>query len=1210
MRKDQPPEKITCPGLKISFPPGKTPNNSYPFLLHDEYPLPWGYEFSNGSFFLRAGSCQHKFAPKEDAQCKNCTALLSDKTLRGILDRIVNGVHENSRLAFHPMGNLVELNRRRVDQIRGVKLRKLNDSRTIARKMTTIDDHKELTMAIASGKMARVSSVLGAGRRNGAGVRGLVGLCARACEGKYNPAPDQKGIHLSLTLLRLGGTRLAEIGHNALGLPSVSTARRNTVIRPLRASPGMPTLQEIEHNIDACLDAGPDDDGAGPRIVHQILMLDEIATEKRARYDDRTNKVLGICRQHGYRLPLELKTEDDLNTLCEGVREGKAHLAGEATVAALGILTANPREYSARPILFSADCKKESGPEHAVNILRPVIAAIKKKSKRNNITYRLLCAASDGESRRGKAFIMEYMQRPLALESPIFPHLSGLEFMNFLVGQDDMTGDKDAKHGLKCSRNLLMRDAGVEVRDFRITVPIIKEHLRDNGVSPRTINSLLNPNDKQDVILAFSLMKNIWTLPDAPPNSSPLYIRAREALQIFGKLAYCLVMPYICIEMDLDTQLTHLSAAAHLLLDLFVHNNARTRFMPTPTFVNLMIMIKNVYFCVAKTKVDIPEGKFWLILLGTDRLETFFGLIRTAIGTDSNVDLLQLASRGSGLCEVAVIMALHPEWDRAPRRITLPAVGEAGTVLNSKTDHINPPSWKGNTEVSRVTPLTCWIKGRKIIEDFMPQTREVFQRLSCDPRVNILAPFGKLLVEQYDDEDIQEAYNCRTLEQEFPATESMEKPPSEPSYFGDDDLEDAMGVEEPRGGFESHLEVNGTRLSKAKALRLAMAGLTGPRASTDRTRRVASVPCYQSDGIYDSEPQILGEPCLRIDNPICALVRCEAQLFLAIGAVNGLCLGSETVDEINLDLLADSTAKVSFQIMCLVRTTVEDDPSERYDWRWSHDMDGACASVPGRLVQPLNPTLSVRNVGKPTYLFESSELLAYGAALLEQILPDDFRANNIPCSPRTVNFPYRFQGKACFLCEHDQSGREIDLEPQTNCLKCDPPVPLDIKHGQRVLEHCAAHILHDPSLNRLHELCGLCLRPAPMCTFYLRKSNGTYQIDWERSTCLYKIAFQYSIAAKSTLPGSPCSNVPVNCKQCGPKKPAVWKYNLGAHFRNFHRLPNPETWQMDVTIAPGEVDALYQIWDKRQQYPKPRNMKKNLKALGISEQHSSRLALR
>ncbi|KAJ7724165.1 hypothetical protein B0H14DRAFT_3621722 [Mycena olivaceomarginata] len=58
-------------------------------------------------------------------------------------------------------------------------------------------------------------------------------------------------------------------------------------------------------------------------------MPDEIATEKWARYDNRTNKVVGICRQHGGKLPLDLRTGDDLNVLCKEVKDGNGHLAGE-----------------------------------------------------------------------------------------------------------------------------------------------------------------------------------------------------------------------------------------------------------------------------------------------------------------------------------------------------------------------------------------------------------------------------------------------------------------------------------------------------------------------------------------------------------------------------------------------------------------------------------------------------------------------------------------------------------------------------------------------------------------------------------------------------------------------------------------------------------------------------------------------------------------
>ncbi|KAJ7793612.1 hypothetical protein B0H14DRAFT_2268922, partial [Mycena olivaceomarginata] len=75
----------------------------------------------------------------------------------------------------------------------------------------------------------------------------------------------------------------------------------------------------------------------------------------------------------------------------------------------------------------------------------------------------------------------------------------------------------------------------------------------------------------------------------------------------------------------------------------------------------------------------------------------------------------------------------------------------------------------------------------------------------------------------------------------------------------------------------------------------------------------------------------------------------------AIGAINNLSFGSEQVQEISLDLLADRDAKVGFEIMSLVRTTVDIDPTEKHDWCWSQAMDRAFNDVPGRLVQPLNP---------------------------------------------------------------------------------------------------------------------------------------------------------------------------------------------------------------------------------------------------------------
>jgi len=181
---------------------------------------------------------------------------------------------------------------------------------------------------------------------------------------------------------------------------------------------------------------------------------------------------------------------------------------------------------------------------------------------------------------------------------------------------------------------------------------VIRKHLRDSGFTDAHISHVLNPTDKQDVVLAYSLLKDLWSLPMANPvSSTPTYIKVREALCIYGKLSYHLIFPYICIEVSLSEQLEHLSVAVHLILALYILDGARSHFIPTSLFVDVSIMVKNAFFCIAKAKVNHPNDPFFLVLLGTDRLEALFGILCTMVGNDTNLDVLQLALRVThGLC--------------------------------------------------------------------------------------------------------------------------------------------------------------------------------------------------------------------------------------------------------------------------------------------------------------------------------------------------------------------------------------------------------------------------------------------------------------------------------------------------------------------------------------------------------------------------------
>ncbi|KAJ7858769.1 hypothetical protein B0H13DRAFT_2356369 [Mycena leptocephala] len=510
-------------------------------------------------------------------------------------------------------------------------------------------------------------------------------------------------------------------------------------------------------------------------------------------------------------------------------------------------------------------------------------------------------------------------------------------------------------------------------------------------------------------------------------------------------------------------------------------------FMANQTYVNLMIMIKNVFFCIAKTKIDIPDAEFFIILLGTDRLEVLFGLIRTAIGTDANCDIYQLCTRASHLTESTIILASRPQWDRSPRRLKLPMIITEEGEISPKADHITPAAWKGDTHVRNVTLLTAWIQGKQAAEKLIPHGCQIISH-AADSDYDIFSPLGESLVPHVEmespddfelDPDLLRAgkSNISWNPEDRPASAastsqgSESQPGADCSYNPDGDVENAIAIAEPKGKFSPHVEIDGKLIPKAKALS-AMMRYRGARSSTDRLKRVAGLPSFNPtmEGSGMVADGALGTPALRVGSPVALVVSCEERLFLAVAQVNNLTLGS-SVQSIPLEMLLDSSAQVSVQILRIVPATTADDPTEKNDWRWSLGFGETCINVAGNLVHPMNPEVSVLKAGQPTYLFNSSTLITVAATIHDQMCPTDFML--VPKVKKTENFPYRHKGAACFLVEHDGTDRDgLGYNPGI-CPKCHPAVKLDTNNGQRILEHMGTHILFDPAFSsRFHQPCG------------------------------------------------------------------------------------------------------------------------------------------
>src|SRR5258708_24111408 len=167
--------------------------------------------------------------------------------------------------------------------------------------------------------------------------------------------------------------------------------------------------------------------------------------------------------------------------------------------------------------------------------------------------------------------------------------------------------------------------------------------------------------------------------------------------------------------------------------------------MPTQLYVDLQLMIKNVFFCAAKEKVQDPNNNMYIILLGTDQLETSFGILCTMVGNDTNADALQLSTRLAHVSEIQNILAAHLAWDCSPHRLKLPSWDEV-EMKSQHMDHVTPTLWKGDVTVNTVTLLTCWKDGRTLASSLDLEVEMALDLLTSMSNIDMLSPLGALII--------------------------------------------------------------------------------------------------------------------------------------------------------------------------------------------------------------------------------------------------------------------------------------------------------------------------------------------------------------------------------------------------------------------------------------------------------------------------------
>ncbi|KAL0564399.1 hypothetical protein V5O48_017648, partial [Marasmius crinis-equi] len=615
-----------------------------------------------------------------------------------------------------------------------------------------------------------------------------------------------------------------------------------------------------------------------------------------------------------------------------------------------------------------------------------------------------------------------------------------------------------------------------------------------------------------------------------------------------------------------------------------------------------MLMIRNAYFCVAKSKVDDPDGEFWLILLGTDRLEILFGILRTMVGNDTNLDVYQTASRLAGTTEVVNILAKYPEWQETPRRLHLPSLNRNEDVITERVDHLNPKSWRGDVHTQSVTLQTCWKRGRRRITDAYPFAKEILAKADIDCNVTMLSPFGTLLVNAPLDPD--------DVEEDLPDPDSS---PSSDVTEGSRMVEDAAADElAARNNVKvaQTILVEGKPTKKSKALADRFKKETHPRTtSSDRLKRLEDEPRYKPSsgdsmdftGFEDQEFVMLGEP-------VGILLRCEGQIFLCIALVNSITMDSRPTEEMPVDPLRERTVVVSYQALRLIPATIEDDLEEKFDWRTTKTL-GITGKIPGRFVRPVDPEVRQMEENKTFFLFDSPTLVALTACLMDGLLENDLL--RIPTLKQTHEFPYRERnGKACFVADTMNITGHNSFS-FSHCPYCTVTFLFDPNEPQRIIEHFSAHILHDPKVVRSTQPCGLCLRPHDQCHFVLKKGKGRtggLQVNLAASKCQNLIKFSYRSASEAKT-SSPCSNVPIECPICGCSRGAVWKYNMHEHFKAEHASTLHAQYSEIWRLGQLERDGMKKVWADKEKKAKRQDKRAKGAPLTISEAHRASTVL-
>lgn len=789
------------------------------------------------------------------------------------------------------------------------------------------------------------------------------------------------------------------------------------------------------------------------------LKMDEIALNPRIRWSPYTNEIVGFCYNHKDNVgSFQFINHLILNDVKKKFLDQKIHLAKDALCIAINKIDSN--DTLIKPILLIPLCGK------TFELLPFVVKTIIDMFKQFNPKAVMVNISTDGDTYRRKTF-----NELREASNEIF--FSNVKYFSnqFVYGQLGL--NFDVKHLVKRIRGILISE--------KRSIHLIKRSFGRDHIAQLypSLRHLLNPKDYQNVPFAVKLFEGLLDDKNKITIDNEIYVRIYKEVDCLNEIMKPLLNIFVNPTINLLDQLTQLAYCSHLMF--FIYRKWKNKFLTKDLYLDIQSTIQDAFICAELFNRCDKNAKLYLYQLGTDQLESFFGLVRT-VTHNVNCDILELQERIKTILQLESVYLKHPNWKRPSR------------VCKSTYDHSSVASWVGKLDASDINKHML----KYIWNDGFERATEYLKSVGYSDddfvvrkaHVNILHPLDKQDDVDDEEEEFSDDFHLHLDEH-------------------DDDVEELISndIYCNKEKIEATFAMNGCVVYKANAIANVIHSTS--RLSKSRVKRVM--------GISDNNFEVIGNSNSELDDNLILITDVLATvalnlhdncLFLLLFTIDKIFINSDSRESVSLD---------SFSLASFNGTGLK-----------LNAIDETCVIWKGDYIETINDI-----AGAVCYQIKSNVINKDGDLTLTLLINElsqikDYLHQQVQCiGVANMKFPkLKIEFKINKLSDFLKIEEPVSASAtKFKCKLC----RIDVKK-ERMRQHIGKHILSQ-DLTHCVNMCGFCGMSGCKIDLKATSGYGNYQTMGADSDCQYFYNFSLKAASKATK-RSPCSNRPIMCLIC------------------------------------------------------------------------------